>query len=81
MNNRKKVIPVILAGGSGTRLWPLSRDNYPKQFLRLYNEKSLLQNTVERIKIIFDIDTDIIVVANEDYKFIIKNQLEEIGSI
>ena len=57
MNNRKKVIPVILAGGSGTRLWPLSRDNYPKQFLRLYNEKSLLQNTVERIKIIFDIDT------------------------
>lgn len=79
MSDNKKIIPVILAGGSGTRLWPLSRDNYPKQFLRLYNEKTLLQNTVERVKDIFGIDSDIIVVANEDYKFIIKNQLEEIG--
>ena len=40
--------PVILAGGSGTRLWPLSRSLYPKQFLKLNSDKSLLQNTIER---------------------------------
>jgi mannose-1-phosphate guanylyltransferase/mannose-6-phosphate isomerase len=44
----KVVIPVILCGGSGTRLWPASRENHPKQFLRLMNDSSLLQNTVKR---------------------------------
>ena len=47
----EKIIPVILSGGSGTRLWPLSRKNFPKQFLCFEkdNEKTLLQNTCERI--------------------------------
>lgn len=45
-----KVIPAIMIGGTGTRLWPLSRSNMPKQFLRLTNNKSLFQNTLERIR-------------------------------
>ncbi|MBT3487563.1 MAG: hypothetical protein HN468_20275, partial [Desulfobacula sp.] len=44
------IIPVILAGGSGTRLWPLSRQLYPKQMIDIYNEKTMLQNTVLRIE-------------------------------
>ena len=46
------IVPVILCGGSGTRLWPLSRDSYPKQYLSLLTDdkKSLLQKTQERIK-------------------------------
>ena len=43
------MFPVILAGGSGTRLWPLSRKNFPKQFLRLQGESSLLQQTMARV--------------------------------
>lgn len=46
--NKPAIIPVILCGGSGTRLWPASQDNHPKQFLTLTNELSLLQNTVRR---------------------------------
>ena len=54
----KEIIPIILCGGSGTRLWPLSRESYPKQFLNLEenNKKSLLQNTCERILSIQNID-------------------------
>ena len=44
---------LILAGGSGTRLWPLSRKNYPKQFLQLNSDKSLLQQTAERLLKVF----------------------------
>ncbi|MEB0015309.1 sugar phosphate nucleotidyltransferase, partial [Glaciimonas sp. Cout2] len=44
------LIPVILCGGSGTRLWPLSRDTYPKQYLRLLGGESLLQQTKQRLK-------------------------------
>ncbi|WP_416187297.1 sugar phosphate nucleotidyltransferase, partial [Hydrocarboniphaga sp.] len=43
------IVPVLMAGGSGTRLWPLSREQYPKQFLKLLNERSLLQNTALRV--------------------------------
>ena len=47
----KSIIPVILSGGSGTRLWPLSRESYPKQFLALdsRSKKTLLQNTYQRL--------------------------------
>ena len=59
---------LILAGGSGTRLWPLSRKNYPKQFLQLNTDKSLLQQTAERLLKVFTPD-DIVVMTNSDYKF------------
>ncbi|HRD94284.1 MAG TPA: sugar phosphate nucleotidyltransferase, partial [Accumulibacter sp.] len=48
--NPDVIVPVILCGGSGTRLWPLSRTHYPKQFLRLVDEFSLLQNTLRRLE-------------------------------
>ena len=43
------ILPVIMAGGSGTRLWPLSRGNYPKQFLKLNSEQTMLQDTLIRL--------------------------------
>ena len=43
------IVPVILSGGSGSRLWPLSRKLYPKQFLNLINDKTLFQNTITRL--------------------------------
>ena len=51
----KKIVVVLLAGGSGKRLWPLSREEYPKQFLKLYNDKTLLQNTILRLSILLQI--------------------------
>ncbi|MEZ0343591.1 MAG: mannose-1-phosphate guanylyltransferase/mannose-6-phosphate isomerase [Caldimicrobium sp.] len=68
---------VILAGGSGTRLWPLSRKNYPKQFLRLNSERSLFQQTVERILPIVSPE-NIIITTNSEYKFYVLSDLKEI---
>lgn len=68
---------VILAGGSGTRLWPLSRKNYPKQFLKLGGDKSLIQQTVERLLGAVSPD-DIIVITNNDYKFHVKSELDSL---
>ena len=65
---------LILAGGSGTRLWPLSRTNYPKQFLRLGDNKSLLQQAVERLAGIVS-PPEIIVITNDRYKFHVKSDL------
>ena len=59
---------LILAGGSGTRLWPLSRKNYPKQFLKLDGKSSFLQKTAERLLNVVSTD-DIIVMTNSEYKF------------
>ena len=73
-----RIIPVILAGGSGTRLWPLSRELYPKQFISLYNEHSLLQNTVLRIQGIGGINPPIIV-CNESHRFMTAEQLRQIN--
>ncbi|PTN13067.1 mannose-1-phosphate guanylyltransferase/mannose-6-phosphate isomerase [Nitrosomonas aestuarii] len=70
------LIPVILSGGSGTRLWPLSREKHPKQLLSLISEDSLLQATVRRMDGLDDIEvTDPIVVCNEEYRFVIAEQL------
>lgn len=70
---------VILAGGSGTRLWPLSRERYPKQFIKLQGkEKSLFQETVIRSLMISSID-DIYIVTNENYKFLVMGAVEELG--
>lgn len=69
---------LILAGGKGTRLYPLSRSNNPKQFLKLINNKSFLRNTVDRIKPIVGKD-NIYVVTNEDYLDKVKAELSEIN--
>jgi len=66
---------LILAGGSGTRLWPLSRNHFPKQFLELFNDKSLLRETSERFLRIVEND-DLVVVTNGEYKFYVENDLK-----
>lgn len=72
--------PVVLSGGSGTRLWPLSREKYPKQLLPLIGDDSLLQATVRRVEGIAGVKLAApIVVCNEDYRFVIAEQLRLMG--
>ena len=72
--------PVILSGGSGTRLWPLSREKYPKQLLPLIGEDSLLQATVRRVEGIADLDlAPPMVVCGEEYRFVIAEPLRLLG--
>lgn len=70
------MIPVILSGGSGSRLWPLSRKLYPKQFLALAGEHTLFQQTVERLA--FDGLEPPLVVSNKEHRFILQEQLEQL---
>ena len=72
-----KVIPVILCGGAGTRLWPLSRELYPKQLLALVDDYSLLQNTVTRCAGHPDVTAPMLV-CNEEHRFLVAEQLREI---
>lgn len=67
--------PVILCGGSGTRLWPLSRRSFPKQFVPLIGDKSLLQATFERVAKLVD-DQLVWTVANEDHRFLVRDAAE-----
>lgn len=67
----------ILAGGSGTRLWPLSRKNLPKQFLSLITEKTLFQDTVIRVSGMSH--TKLYVICNEEHRFLVAEQLLELG--
>ncbi|MCB1940597.1 MAG: mannose-1-phosphate guanylyltransferase/mannose-6-phosphate isomerase [Candidatus Accumulibacter sp.] len=76
--NAPVIRPVILCGGAGTRLWPLSRTHYPKQFLRLVDEFSLLQNTLRRLDGVAGLGTTI-AVANENHRFLVAEQFLEIG--
>lgn len=71
------ISPVILAGGSGTRLWPLSRQNYPKQFLKLHGARSLLQQTFERLLALAPQKT--LVVSNDAHYFLCQEQLDGYG--
>ncbi|MDG2087126.1 MAG: mannose-1-phosphate guanylyltransferase/mannose-6-phosphate isomerase [Arenicellaceae bacterium] len=71
------MIPVILSGGSGTRLWPLSRSMYPKQFLPLVTERTMLQETVLRVADVPNIRAPVIV-CNEEHRFIVAEQLRAI---
>jgi len=66
--------PVILSGGIGSRLWPLSREHYPKQLLALVGEQTMLQNTVTRLENIPHLAPPIIV-CNEDHRFLVAEQL------
>ena len=79
-SSENNIIPVILAGGKGTRLWPLSRECYPKQFLKLNEENdfSLLQNTYLRLKGIKNLNPPIII-CNQEHRFIVAEQLREIN--
>ena len=71
-------VPVLLSGGSGTRLWPLSREAYPKQFLPLLGELSLLQRTWQRLD---GLDcSPPLVVANEEHRFMVAEQMQRVGA-
>jgi len=73
------ITPVIMAGGSGTRLWPLSRAGHPKQFLALNGDKTMLQQTVERLA---DLPTsESITICNEEHRFFMAEQLREIDAL
>jgi mannose-1-phosphate guanylyltransferase / mannose-6-phosphate isomerase len=74
-----ELIPVILSGGSGTRLWPLSRDLRPKQLLPLVGPRTLLQDTVLRTRSLSQRLAPPIVVCSEDHRFLVAEQLREIG--
>tara|TARA_Y100000992_G_scaffold302204_1_gene275458 strand:- start:2419 stop:3867 length:1449 start_codon:yes stop_codon:yes gene_type:complete len=78
MNN---IIPVILCGGSGTRLWPFSREGLPKQFINFIGNKTLFQKTILRIINSVDISLvpEIIIVTNEEHRFFVLDQLNEIN--
>ena len=73
------ICPVIMAGGSGTRLWPLSRAAHPKQFLRLHGEATMLQATVSRLSGL-DIQTPI-TICNEEHRFFVAEQLREVDAL
>ena len=79
----QKIIPVIMAGGSGTRLWPLSRKLFPKQFLSLVGEASMLQETLSRLDKKQQSDewsvSEPIVVCNDEHRFIVAEQLRQSG--
>jgi mannose-1-phosphate guanylyltransferase/mannose-6-phosphate isomerase len=70
------VVAVVLSGGSGTRLWPLSRKSYPKQFLNLYGEGTMFQQTLKRLNGIKGL-TEIVIVANEEHRFIVAEQMRQ----
>jgi mannose-1-phosphate guanylyltransferase/mannose-6-phosphate isomerase len=72
------LIPVILSGGSGTRLWPLSREGHPKQFLALAGEQSMLQATWTRVAELAG-DNAPLVVTNEAHRFMVAEQLRQVG--
>lgn len=73
------LIPVILSGGSGTRLWPLSRTSRPKQFMGLTEQSSLFQLTLNRIRGIVQGELSPIVVANNDHRFLVGEQCRAAG--
>jgi len=71
------LIPIILSGGSGTRLWPLSRKMYPKQFLSLLHEETMLQRTLKRLDKLDHVAPT--VVCNDEHRFIVAEQARQIG--
>jgi mannose-1-phosphate guanylyltransferase/mannose-6-phosphate isomerase len=78
------VLPVILCGGSGTRLWPLSRSGFPKQFLALNGNETLFQQALLRANAISNSDTNLmaaLVVTNEEHRFLALDQITELGTL
>jgi len=72
-----QIIPVILSGGSGTRLWPLSRKQYPKQYLPLVGDNTMLQETILRLSGLDNL-ADSIIVCNADHRFLVAEQCQQI---
>jgi mannose-1-phosphate guanylyltransferase / mannose-6-phosphate isomerase len=77
-DNQPKITPVILSGGAGTRLWPLSRESYPKQLLSLTSDLSLLQGTAQRVAPGAMFQPPLLV-SNADHRFIVAEQLRNLG--
>jgi mannose-1-phosphate guanylyltransferase/mannose-6-phosphate isomerase len=77
MSSNIKIVPVILSGGAGTRLWPLSRELYPKQLLPLVGERTMLQETVLRLEGLADLGAPL-VVCNDAHRFMVAEQLREV---
>jgi mannose-1-phosphate guanylyltransferase/mannose-6-phosphate isomerase len=79
MSNPMRIVPVILSGGAGTRLWPASREAYPKQFLPLLGDRSTFEETLARVadRSLF---TDPVVVTGEDFRFLVADQLARAGT-
>jgi mannose-1-phosphate guanylyltransferase len=70
------IIPVILSGGSGTRLWPLSRSEFPKQYINLINDSTLFQDTIKRLPEKIE---NPLIICNENHRFIVAEQLRQIN--
>src|SRR5207302_10391111 len=71
------LIPVVMCGGAGTRLWPVSRESMPKQFVPLVGDRSMFQQTLERVA--DPMFARPIVITNTDFRFIVAEQLRELG--
>jgi len=77
INNAKTIHPVLLSGGSGSRLWPISRESYPKQLLPLVGERTMLQDTVGRV--VGQGFAAPLVICNDEHRFVIAEQLRQIA--
>lgn len=73
------ILPIIMAGGTGSRLWPLSRELFPKQFQKLYGQTTMLQATVLRLQGLECLPP--LVICNEEHRFIVAEQLRQIGQL
>ena len=73
------ILPVIMAGGSGSRLWPLSRELYPKQFLQLDGDASMLQTTIRRLRGLAVENP--VVICNDEHRFLVAEQLRAINKL
>ncbi|MBP1848582.1 mannose-1-phosphate guanylyltransferase, partial [Rhizobium petrolearium] len=75
---KTKIIPVIMAGGKGTRLWPLSRASAPKQFIQFVGDRTLFQATLSRVSdpALYEAP---VVITNEDFRFLVAEQARELG--
>ena len=73
------ILPIIMAGGTGSRLWPLSRELFPKQFQRLYGQTTMLQATILRLQGLDCLPP--LVICNEEHRFIVAEQLRQIGQL
>ena len=72
----QKLVTVVLSGGSGTRLWPASRESHPKPFIKLADGETLIQKTYARAKAL---SADVLTVTNRDYYFMSREELQKVG--